>query len=65
MHDTAGFAYAGGVVQEEGLKKTLDEITGKVGAIALMATAFAQLQEYKEKLSALVEHLEPDGTSNA
>jgi hypothetical protein len=57
MHNSTGLGYAGGVVQEEGLTKTLDEIIGKVGAIALMAAAFAQLQDYKERLSALVEHL--------
>lgn len=64
MHNTTGLGYAGGVVQAEGIKKTLDEITGKVGAIALMATAFAQLHDYKDKLFALVENLKPDVRPN-
>jgi hypothetical protein len=33
MRNTTGLGYAGGVTQEEGLKKALDEIAGKIGAI--------------------------------
>jgi hypothetical protein len=65
MHNTTGLGYAGGVVQEEGFEKTLDEIVGKVGAIALMAVAFAQLDDYKEKLFALVENLKPEDAKGA
>jgi hypothetical protein len=55
-----GLGHAGGVVQEEGLKFTLDEVMGKVGAVTLMATAFAQLHDYVTALSEKLEDLKVD-----
>lgn len=60
MHNSTGLGYAGGVVQEEGLKFTLDEVMGKVGAVALMAAAFAQLHDYVTALSEKLEDLKVD-----
>lgn len=60
MHNTTGLGYAGGVVQEEGFKKALDEIIGKVGAVAMMAAAFAQLHDYLKEMSDRLDNLKPD-----
>ena len=60
MHNKNRLGWAGGVVQEEGFKTTLDEILGKVGRVALMAAAFAQLDDYVKQLSKLTENLMPD-----
>jgi hypothetical protein len=62
MHNTQGLGYVGGIVQKDGLRKSVDEVVEKVGAVALMAAAFAQLHEYVTKLSTLVDNLESEDT---
>jgi hypothetical protein len=57
MHNATGLRFAGGVVQEEGFKFTVEEIIGKVGTVALMAAAFAQMHDYVKELSDRVEDL--------
>jgi hypothetical protein len=59
MHNSSRLGWAGGVVQAEGFKKALEEVTGTVGAVAIMAAAFAQLHDYVTELSKLVENLKP------
>jgi len=59
MHNQTGLGWAGGVVKEAGFDKVLDELVGKVGSIALMSSAFAQLDDYVQQLSQAVESLRP------
>jgi hypothetical protein len=60
MHNATGLGHAGGVVQEEGFKKSLDETIGKVGAVAMMVAAFAQLHDYLKEMSDRLDNLKPD-----
>jgi hypothetical protein len=63
MHNPKGAGHVGGVVQEEGMRKTLDELVEKVGSIALMAAAFAQLRDYVAELSSRVDSLDTEASN--
>jgi hypothetical protein len=56
-HNQDGRSWAGGVVQEDGFWFTLDELIGKVGSVAMMAAAFAQLGDSVARLSEMVQTL--------
>ena len=60
MHNEFELGWAGGVVQEVGFSLTLDEVVGKVGSVAMMAAAFARLDDYVQRLSQMVETLKEE-----
>ena len=60
MHNEFELGWAGGVVQEVGFTLTLDEVVGRVGSVAMMAAAFARLDDYVQRLSQMVETLKEE-----